>query len=95
MKVKKIFLCFVLLVTWINASGADNYQLSTSEDGAIYRVNTNTGEVLLIENDRMTSVKKSKVTKLNIGEFYEDETGSIMKYIGKLKFEEDHSYLWK
>jgi len=66
------------------------YQLTTTTDGKIYRLDTKTGAVHYITPDRMISLS-DEIPMLRIGEHYQmsdakDDT-KFLKYIGSGQFE--------
>ena len=76
--------------------GTHAYQLVASSDGFVYRLNTKTGEIGIIEKDRIRAIKEINISPLTIGGFYKDEKGTVIKYVGDQKFAKgDFSYLWK
>lgn len=61
---------------------SSKYQLAVSNSGQVYRLNTRSGEVTLIQQTEITGNR----IKLSVGSFYETETGDVLLYTGGGKF---------
>lgn len=65
---------------------SNNYQVISSSDGKVYRLNNKSGEIYVIENGTMNRISAEPRTKLVIGNGYETENGKVLKYLGKGQF---------
>ena len=54
------------------------YQVMSSAEGKVLRVDTKTGEVTIVEIEK---------TKLKLNSLYEAEDGKVLKYVGNGKLE--------
>lgn len=61
---------------------ADKFQLVTSPDGNVYRMDSTSGEVWIIKGDSMERVQ-SKEFRIKIGQQYMGEDLYSFKYMGK------------
>ena len=65
-----------------NFPSHDKYQLATSTDGNVYRLDKSSGEVWLIRTDSMEKVQ-GKDFRLKISHRYVGEDGYSFTYLGK------------
>ena len=87
----RYFLLVLIALTIVGCSDTKistgiQYQLISSSDGYVYRLDGNTGEVMIINQGTMSKVSQSEQTNLVINGLYKTEEGKIIRYIGKGKF---------
>lgn len=66
--------------------GERRYQLVTSPDGKVYRLDTKTGAVHYVTPDGTFSLSE-RTPKLKQGQYFQLEDGKFLKYIGNGQFE--------
>lgn len=65
-----------------------HFQITSTVNGGIYRLNTESGEVFEISNGSLVKIIKTKRTKLIVGKMYDTENGKPLTYIGQGVFKE-------
>ena len=93
MEFKMRYLSIVLIISIIiigcrNAETSFNndYQIVTSTDGCVYRLNKRTGDMMIITHGVMHKVSQSEQTLLVVHELYKTEEGKVIQYEGKGNF---------
>ena len=71
-----------------NSYTSTEYQMTKTQDGKTYRLNTKTGKVFLIKDTHLFEVSISKETKLIVGKIYISENDEALKYLGSNKFKQ-------
>lgn len=66
---------------------SNKYQLVVSSDGHVYRMDTRTGDVVVIEQVPMHKLSQSDQIPLVVNALYKTEEGEVIRYAGKGKFE--------
>ena len=64
----------------------NDYQIVTSTDGSVYRLNKRTGDIMIITHGVMHKVTQPEQTLLVVNELYRTEEGKIIQYEGKGNF---------
>lgn len=78
-----IFLFVVLFLTACNnLISQDKYQIASSSDGNVYRVDKSSGDIWLIKGESMEKVQ-AKDLRLKIGQRYVGEDAYSFTYLGK------------
>lgn len=78
-----IFISIALILTACNnITSRDKYQIATSTDGNVYRLDKSSGEVWLIRNNTMEKLQ-TKGFRLKIGQRYVGEDVYSFTYLGK------------
>jgi hypothetical protein len=88
---KQVFLFLLLSLTLPSVSSAHDYThyrylLVTGAGGKIYRLNTQTGQIHIIRNNRLVPIPFSATPDLVKGDLYRNEKGKVRKYIGNWRF---------
>lgn len=86
---RKTIIVSLLLMLSISGSAiaSSKYQIISSTNGNVYRLNKETGEIFVVADQRLLKVKEEIRTKIYIGESFETEEGEVYDYRGKGKFE--------
>lgn len=85
------FLISLLALSGCNRfAESSKYSLIASSDGIVYRLDRSSGEVWSIRQGLFSKVSEATEIPLIIGGFYAIEDGTVVKYIGKGKFESGH-----
>jgi len=78
----------LLLAGCETTDSSPDFQIVTTVDGKVYRLDNESGEVFVIINNRLMKVPEGKRTKLVIGEMYDTEDGKVLTYSGLGEFKE-------
>lgn len=87
---QKNIVAIALLLILVLLSGsvfAENYQIISSPNGNVWRLNTETGELFVVTGKHLVKIKEETRTKIHISETFVTEEGDIYHYLGKGKFE--------
>ncbi len=85
-------ICVFIALIGIILTGCDSslvqqrYQLQTTTDGKVYRLDTKSGDVCYITPKSIFTLGKG-TQKLTVGQYLEKEDGKYLKYLGNGKFE--------
>jgi hypothetical protein len=73
--------------TAISNPSSESFQLLTTTDGRVYRIDTRTGKTSWLDGSTFHEVKEQKMPQLVIGKVYRAEDGkSMYRYEGGGKF---------
>lgn len=79
------YLAMIAVLLFIGCSQSKTkYQITVSPSGQVYRLDTVSGEITILEKAPVQSVRR---TKLVVGSFYENEKREVLRYVGDGKFE--------
>jgi len=82
-----IFACTSLLLGCNQPSSQEKYQLQTTAEGKVFRIDKNNGDISLATPEGLIKLSDGTPT-LVIGQYYKKEDGKFLKYIGNGRFEE-------
>jgi hypothetical protein len=78
---------FIVLVGCDKANlGNQNFQIISSSDRKVYRLNLKSGDVSMIEQGIMIKISEQARPKLLVGKEYETENGKVLTYLGNGNF---------
>lgn len=65
----------------------EHFRLIVTQDGRTFRLDTQTGDVVLVTDKGLSKLSFSEIPKLQIGHIYALENGDLVKYQGNQKFD--------
>lgn len=68
-----------------SSSQGNRFQMAIAPSGRVYRLDTTSGEVAVIE--KATTISDERTKLVVVGSFYVTEAGSVLRYVGGAKFE--------
>ena len=91
MIMRHVLLFLILFIVFPHVSTAHDhsyyrYLLVNGANGKTYRLNTRTGQIHVIRNNRLVPIPLSATSDLVKGGSYRNERGRVRKYIGNWRF---------